>query len=411
MRPDSVVIVGGGLAAAKTAEHLRADGFDGPITLIGAEEHLPYERPALSKDYLAGKVDADSLAVHDAQWYADHDVDLRLGVAVVQIDRAEREVLLADGSRIGYGALVLATGSRSRHLDLPGAEAEGVLYLRDRGESEALKDALTADRRVVLIGAGWIGLEVAAHARGQGAQVDIVEMAKLPLLAVLGPDLAQDFADLHTEHGVNFHFAATLERIEVEDGRATAVRLGDGTRLPADVVIVGVGAVPNTDLAEAAGLAVDNGVLVDGYLRTSDADIFAVGDIAAQDHPLLGRLRVEHWANALNQPKALARTIVGQDTAYVRQPYFYTDQYDLGMEYRGIVPRGTETQVVTRGDRAAREFLAFWLDANQRVLAAMNVNIWDAGDALAALVGGDPVDSARLADPEVPLADVLPKAP
>ncbi len=407
MGDSRFVIVGGGLAGAKTAEGLREGDYTGSIVLVGAEAHLPYERPPLSKDYLAGTAERESMDVHDRQWYADHDVELRLGVPAVQIDRDAHEVVLRDGARVGYDQLVLATGSRARHIDVPGSDADGVVYLRDVDDSDALGAALGQARRVVLIGAGWIGLEVAANARQRGLEVDVVEHARLPLLRAMGAELAQMFADLHREHGVTFHFEASIAGIEVADGRATGVTLGDGTRLPADLVVVGIGAQPNVELARDAGLKVDNGVLVDAYLRTNDPQIFAVGDIAAEEHPALGRVRVEHWANAANQPAAVAATVTGTPTPYGEQPYFFTDQYDLGMEYRGYVPPGVEPTVVVRGDRDTRELLAFWLSPEKKVLAAMNVNVWDAGDQIAALLGAGPVDPQLLADPGAPLERVL----
>ncbi|MEP7160546.1 MAG: FAD-dependent oxidoreductase [Dermatophilaceae bacterium] len=407
MGDSRFVIVGGGLAGAKTAEGLREGGYTGSIVLVGAEAHLPYERPPLSKDYLAGTAERESMDVHDRQWYADHDVELRLGVPAVQIDRDAHEVVLGDGARVGYDQLVLATGSRARHLDVPGSDADGVVYLRTVDDSDALGAALGQARRVVLIGAGWIGLEVAANARQRGLEVDVVEHARLPLLRVMGAELAQMFADLHHKHGVTFHFEASIAGIEVADGRATGVTLGDGTRLPADLVVVGIGAQPNVELARDAGLEVDDGVLVDAYLRTNDPQIYAVGDIAAEEHPALGRVRVEHWANAANQPAAVAATVTGTPTPYAEQPYFFTDQYDLGMEYRGYVPPGVEPTVVVRGDLDTRELLAFWLSPEEKVLAAMNVNVWDAGDQIAALLGAGPVDPQRLFDPGTPLERAL----
>lgn len=407
MGDSRFVIVGGGLGGAKTAQGLREGDYTGSIVLVGAEDYLPYERPPLSKDYLAGTADRESLEVHDRQWYADHDVELRLGVPATQLDRDAHEVMLGDGTRLGYDQLVLATGSRARHLHVPGSDAGGVLYLRDVDDSHALGTALGQARHIVIIGAGWIGLEVAANARQHGVEVDVVEAARLPLLRVLGVELAQMFADLHREHGVSFHFEASVAGIEVEGGRATGVTLGDGTRLPADLVVVGVGAQPNVELALNAGLEVDNGVLVDEYLRTSAPDIYAVGDIAAQAHPVLGRVRVEHWANALNQAAAVAATVTGTPTPYDKQPFFYTDQYDLGMEYRGYVPPGVEPTVVIRGDRDTRELLAFWLFPTGKVLAGMNVNLWDVEDQIKALLDSGPVDPRRLADPGAPLERAL----
>nr|MBM4731311.1 FAD-dependent oxidoreductase [Prescottella equi] len=402
------VVVGGGLAGAKLAESLRARDFDGAIVLLSAEDHLPYERPPLSKEHVAGKKSLPDFTVQNGDWYRDHHVDLRLGTTAEAIDRDNRRVVLPDGSTIGYDKLALATGSRSRRPPIPGADAAGVHYLRTIEESDALIAALTPGSRLVVVGAGWIGLEIAAGARGKDVSVTIVEAADLPLLAALGSEMGAVFADLHREHGVAFRFGAKVEEITVSDGHANGVRLGDGTVLPADAVLVAVGAQPNIEIAEAAGLSVDGGVLVDGTLTTSDPHIVAVGDIAAQQHPLLGtRIRVEHWANALNQPAIAAATMLGHPVEFTNLPYFFTDQYDLGMEYVGWAPE--YSRVVTRGDVAAREFLAFWLDEENRVLAGMNVNIWDVTDDIKALVAfSGPVDPDRLADPAVPLPDLLP---
>jgi 3-phenylpropionate/trans-cinnamate dioxygenase ferredoxin reductase component len=404
---STYVIVGASLAGAKAAEALREEGFSGPVVLIGDEAERPYERPPLSKDYLLGKAERDTIYVHPASWYAENDVELRLGAPVAGVDRAAREVALADGSRTGYAKLLLATGSSPRRLEVPGADAEGVLYLRRVADSEKIKAAFRSASRVAVIGAGWIGLETAAAARAAGTEVTVMEAAELPLLRVLGAEAAQVFAGLHREHGVDLRCGVQVSEITGAGGRADGVRLTDGSHVAADVVIVGVGITPNTQLAEVAGLETGNGVVVGAGLRSSDPDIFAAGDVAYAYHPLLGRhIRVEHWYNALHQPQTAARAMLGQDVAYDHVPYFYTDQYDLGMEYAGYVEPGGYDQVVFRGDVDKREFIAFWL-AGGRVLAGMNVNVWDVNDAIQALVrGGHPVDPVRLADPGVALDQV-----
>ncbi len=398
------VIVGAGLAGAKAAETLRAEGFDGSVVLIGAETERPYERPPLSKEYLLGKAERDSIFVHPLEWYERNDIDLRLGTIVTGIDRDSHELTLADGSRLAYAKLLLTTGSSPRRLQLPGAGLGNVYYLRTATDSDQLKAAFQAAKRVVVIGAGWIGLETAAAARTAGAEVTIVEMAELPLLRVLGPEVAQVFADLHRDHGAELKLGAAVDDITGTAGRASGVRLADGTHLQADAVIVGVGITPNTQLAEAAGLEIEDGIEVDASLRTSDPDIYAAGDVACAYHPLLNKsIRVEHWANALNQPQTAAKAMLGQDVVYDRLPYFYTDQYDLGMEYSGYVEPGGYDEVVFRGDKQRREFVAFWL-ARGRVLAGMNVNVWDVNDAVQEVIRrGEVVDKARLANPEVPL--------
>ena len=395
------VIVGASLGGAKAAEALRAAGYDGRIVLLGAETELPYERPPLSKGYLQGKAERETIYVHPREWYADADIDLRLGVTVTEIDRAAHEVVLADGSRIGYTKLLLTTGSSPRQLQVPGADLDGVLYLRSASDSDRIKALIGQAGRIAVIGAGWIGLEITAAAREAGVAVTVLETADLPLLRVLGSEVASVFAALHAEHGVDLRFGVQVAEITGSDGHADGVRLSDGTLIPADAVIVGVGITPNTELAATAGLDVDNGIRVDAQLRSSDPDIYAAGDVASAFHPILGKhIRVEHWANALNQPQAAARAMAGEQVSYERVPYFFSDQYDLGMEYSGYVEPDGYDEVVFRGDVDRREFVAFWLGNGGRVLAGMNVNVWDVNDAIQALVrAGQPVDKAALADP------------
>ncbi|ATW51782.1 NAD(P)/FAD-dependent oxidoreductase [Streptomyces peucetius] len=405
---NAFVIVGAGLAGAKAAQTLREEGFDGPLVLLGEETEHPYERPPLSKGYLLGKDGRDTVYVHPPQWYTDHKVDLRLGTAVTAVDRAAHEVTLADGSRIGYAKLLLTTGSSPRRLPVPGAALDGVHYLRRLADSDRIKEAFASASRVAVIGAGWIGLETAAAARAAGAEVTVLEAAELPLLRVLGREVAQVFADLHTEHGVDLRCGVQVAEITGADGRANGVLFADGSRVDADAVIVGIGITPDTGLAEAAGLEIDNGIRVDARLRSSDPDIHAAGDVANAFHPLLGKhIRVEHWANALNQPQTAAKAMLGQDVTYDRVPYFFTDQYDLGMEYTGHVEPDGYDRVVFRGPTGTREFIAFWLSGG-RVLAGMNVNVWDVTDPIRALVtSGRQIDPAELADPDVPLTALL----
>ncbi|MFF8770427.1 NAD(P)/FAD-dependent oxidoreductase [Kitasatospora sp. NPDC015120] len=401
------VIVGASLGGAKAAQALREAGHTGGIVLIGDEHERPYERPPLSKGYLLGTTAREKIYVHPPQWYAENDVTLRLGTAVVAIDPAAHTVTLADDGRVEYAKLLLTTGSSPRRLPVPGADQEGVHYLRRVEDSERIREAFRAGARVVVVGAGWIGLETAAAARAAGAEVTVLEVAELPLLRVLGREVAQVFADLHRDHGVELRFGARVAELTGTDGRVSGVRLADGTTVPADAVVVGIGIAPDTALAEAAGLEVDNGVKTDQYLRTSDPDIHAAGDVANAYHPLFGRhLRVEHWANALNQPQTAARAMLGEDAVYDRVPYFFSDQYDLGMEYVGWVEPGGYDRVVFRGDPATREFIAFWLSGG-RVLAGMNVNVWDVTDPVRDLVrSGRAVDLKALADPAVPLTDL-----
>ena len=403
---QTFVIVGGGLAAGKAVEQLRESGFEGSIVLFGEEHHLPYERPPLSKGYLLGNDELDTAFVHTPDWYDENDVDLRLGTTVTGIDRKGRRVLAGDVSQ-SYDKLLLATGASPRHLALADDSGAPVAYLRTIEDSTRLKETFAEGTRVAIIGGGWIGLEVASAARQAGAEVTVLEFLELPLLRVLGTEVAKVFAGLHADHGVDLRTSAEVTSVE-KAGQQAVVHLKDGATIEADLLVVGVGVAPNIALAEAAGLDLDNGVLVDENLRTSDPDIYAAGDIANQAHPVLGRrIRVEHWDTAIEQGKAAARNMAGEDTPYDRLPYFFTDQYDLGMEYVGSVGPDGYDEVVVRGDTSAaggRTFTAFWLNGGQ-VLAAMHVNDWDATDHLRAIVGTR-VDAVRLRDEAVTLADI-----
>jgi len=414
---QTFVIVGAGLAGAKAAETLRSEGFTGRVILIGDERDHPYERPPLSKGYLTGAEPRDSVFVQQPGWYAEHDVELHLGQPVVHLDRRTRAIRLGDGTALHYDKLLLATGAEPRRLDIPGTDLAGVHHLRRLAHAERLKQVLAGLGRdnghILIAGAGWIGLEVAAAARGYGAEVTIVEPEPSPLHAVLGPEIGGVFTALHAEHGVRFHFGAKLTGITGQDGMVLAAVTDDGQEHPVHDVLAAIGAAPRTALAESAGLALASraeggGVAVDASLRTSDPDIYAAGDVASAEHPLLGvRLRVEHWANALNGGPAAARAMLGQEVSYDRIPYFFSDQYDLGMEFSGHAAPGTYDQVVARGDVGKRQFVAFWLREG-RVLAGMNVNVWDVTDPIQRLIrSGRPVDPDALADPSVPLASLL----
>jgi 3-phenylpropionate/trans-cinnamate dioxygenase ferredoxin reductase subunit len=404
---QTFVIVGASLAGAKAAETLRTEGFDGPVVLIGEETERPYERPMLSKEYLRGEKPAAKLYVHDEGFYADNDIELLTDTHVGSVDACTREVTLDGGSRIRYSRLLLSTGAAPRRLPLAGADLPGVRYLRQMGDSDALRAAITAASRVVVIGAGWIGSEVAASARQLGAEVAIIAPEPVPLERVLGPEIGEVYRALHAEHGVALHLSTQVDAI-VGNSVVQGVRTTDGAVIEGDLVVVGVGASPRDELARDAGLTVENGIVVDEFLRTSAPDVFAAGDVAATWNTMYQkRIRVEHWANALNQGQSAARNMISQDghlTAYSKLAYFYSDQYDLGMEYNGYA--ADWDRVVVRGDRSGREFLAFWLKGG-RVLAGMNANVWDAGDDIKALVrSGATVDAERLADPSVPLADL-----
>lgn len=404
---QTFVIVGASLAGAKAAETLREEGFDGRVILVGEETDRPYERPPLSKGYLLGKDERESVHVHPAEWYDEHNVELRLGTRATAIDRDAHQVVLDGGDRIGYDKLLLTTGSVPRRLSLPGSDLDGVLYLRYLPDSDRIGAELRDGARLVIIGGGWIGLEVAAAAREKGASVTVVEMAPLPLQRVLGDEVAQIFATLHRDRGVDLRLGTGLREFRGTDGRVSTVVLSDGTELPADAVVVGVGIAPAVELAEAAGLEIDNGVKVDASLRTSDPDVFAAGDVANSFNPRLNsHIRVEHWANALAGGPAAAKAMLGQEVSYDPVPYFFTDQYDLGMEYAGYTSAGNYDKVVFRGDPASGEYIAFWV-GDGRVLAGMNVNVWDVSDEIQRIIRtGKQVDLARLADPDVPLTEL-----
>ncbi|MDN3020392.1 FAD-dependent oxidoreductase [Streptomyces sp. S.PB5] len=415
---QTFVIVGGGLAGAKAAETLRTEGFTGRVILICDERDHPYERPPLSKGYLLGKEERDSVFVHEPAWYARNDIELHLGQTVDAIDRTAKTVRFGDdGTLVHYDKLLIATGAEPRRLDIPGTDLAGVHHLRRLAHAERLKGVLAALGRdnghLVIAGAGWIGLEVAAAAREYGAEVTVVEPEPTPLHSVLGPELGSLFADLHRERGVRFQFGVRLTEIVGQDGMVLAARTDDGEEHPAHDVLAAIGAAPRIALAEAAGLEIaerahGGGIVVDQQLRTSDPDIHAAGDVASFHHALFDtRLRVEHWANALGGGPAAARAMLGRDLTYDRVPYFFSDQYDLGMEYSGWAPPGSYDEVVIRGDAGKREFIAFWVK-ERRVLAGMNVNVWDVTEPVQQLIRSKTqVDTEALADPHVPLENLV----
>lgn len=408
---DNVVIVGGGLAGATVAETLREEGFDGTIQLVGAEQHLPYLRPPLSKEYFTGSAERDTIFVHPAEWYAEHDIDVLLETPAKGLNPTAHSVTLSDDSTLPYDRLVLATGSSPRRTDAPGADAAGIHYLRTVDDSESLRKALEpGGKRVVLVGAGWIGLEVASAARGYNNEVTVIGMETIPLQGPLGDELGTVFQDLHEANGVKFLLPRSIKSFEVSGGKVTGVLTDKGELLPADVVVVGMGAVPNVELAAKGGLDIENGLLVDEHLASSSPDIFAAGDIINAYHPVIKqRMRNEHWANAISSGKVAAKSALGQDVVFDEIPYFYTDQFDLGMEYSGYPPLTRDAKVVIRGDASrasatgSLEFIAFWV-ADNKVVAGMNVNIWDVNEDIQALIrSGKAVDLSKLADPSVDL--------
>ncbi len=419
MTRATYVVVGGGLAAGKAVEGLRAAGSEARVVLVGAESVLPYERPELSKGYLRGSTERHTLDVHDHGWYAAHDVEIEIGCAAVLLDAGARTITLDDGRVLGWDRLLLATGAAPRRLVLDGAELDGVHHLRTDADAEALRSGLAHGGHVVIVGGGWLGLEVAAAARHHGALVTVVEPLPTPLYAVLGPELGEVVAQVHRGNGVDVRTGTGVASLAGAAGVVREVVLTDGSRLPADLVVAAIGAAPADALAELAGLAVADGVVVDETLRSVDhPDVFAAGDVARAWHPLYGaRLRVEHWANAGNQGMLAGRAMAGEAAAYGKVPYFWAEQFEFSMEYHGWVgPEGYD-EVVIRGenddgedDESLREFVAFWL-RDGRVRAAMNVNVWDQTDALKALVRRQAaVNTSALADTGTDLADLVPES-
>jgi len=400
------VIVGAALAGAKAAETLRSEGFDGRVVLIGNEDVLPYERPPLSKEYLRGEAGPEVPRVHEADFYDQQHIDLRLGTQVQEVQTGSSEVTLASGEKVGFDRLLLATGAEVRRLSLPGGDLDEVYYLRSMADSDRLRARLDAGGHAVVVGAGWIGAEVAASARQKGVDVTLLDPLTVPLERVLGPEVGGVYRDIHSDHGVDVRMETGVDAFE-GGSRVERVRTVDGETIDCDFVVVGVGVTPRVELAERAGLSVDDGIRTDASLRTSVPNVFAAGDVARADHPLIGQsVRVEHWANALEQGPAAARSMLGQSVIYDRVPYFFSDQYEVGMEYCGYPVRWD--RVVFRGDPASREFIAFWM-ADERLVGAMNVNVWEVNDALQSVIrAGGAVDEARLRDPDVPVEELVP---
>ncbi len=398
------VIAGAGLAGARAAEALREEGFDGRLVLIGEEPERPYERPPLSKEYLRGEME-EGPYVHPEGFYRDNGIELLTSTPVAGIAAGDGEVLLEDGGRLGYDRLLIATGAEPRRLEVPGADLDGIHYLRTLADSNEIGARIERGGHLVVVGSGWIGAEIAASARRRGCEVTVIERSSLPLERVLGPEVGRVYRDLHRANGVEFLPETTVERFQ-GGSSVECVLTCDGARIEADFVAVGIGVLPRSGLAEEAGLTVDNGILVDASLQSSAEGVFAAGDVANAFHPFYGRrLRVEHWANAERQGPVAARAMLGKEAAYEEIPYFFSDQYDGGMEYVG---HATEwDQVVFRGDVEARELIAFWL-SDGRVVAGMNMNVWDVSDQIRDLVlSRRQLDRAALTDPEVPLGDLI----
>jgi 3-phenylpropionate/trans-cinnamate dioxygenase ferredoxin reductase component len=398
------IVVGAGLAGAKAAEELRTRGFDGRVLVIGSEPERPYERPPLTKGYLRGESEREKAYVHEEGFYAQQEIELLTGVTATALDTATARVTLDDGRELGYDRLLLATGAEPRRIPIEGAELDGVHYLRTLSDCDALRGRLEAGGRVVVVGAGWIGSEFAASARQRGLEVTLVDPLALPNERIFGPEIGSFYRDVHAQHGIELLLGEGVDAFE-GDGALARVRASGGRSIDCDFAVVGIGVAPRVQLAQEAGLAVDNGIVVNDRLQTSARDVFAAGDVARAWHPFYGeKIRVEHWSNALNQGPVAARAMLGEPVSYDRIPYFFSDQYEVGMEYSGHAPAWDD--VVFRGERDRGEFIAFWL-SGECVVAGMNVNVWDANEDVQALIRSrQPVDVARLSDPDTPLSAV-----
>jgi 3-phenylpropionate/trans-cinnamate dioxygenase ferredoxin reductase component len=405
MTKQTFVIVGASLTGAKAAEELRERGFDGKVILIGSEPERPYERPPLTKDYLRGESEREKAYVHPTDFYEQHEIELLTGATVTEIDSGNSRLTFDDGRELAYDRLLLSTGAEPRRLSVPGAELEGVYYLRTLADCDALRERLDAGGHVAVVGAGWIGSEFAASARQRGLEVTLIDPLALPNERIFGPEIGGFYRDVHARHGAELVLGDGVESLE-GDRAVERVRTISGREIDCDFAVIGIGVTPRVELAAAAGAKIENGIVVNHQLRTTLPDVFAAGDVANAWHPLFKHnIRVEHWANALNQGPAAARAMLGEPVSYDRIPYFFSDQYDVGMEYSGYAT--SWNQVVFRGDPDSGEFIAFWLQ-DSRVVGGMNVNVWDVNEHVQALIRSRrPLEIETLCDPDVPLQSLV----
>jgi 3-phenylpropionate/trans-cinnamate dioxygenase ferredoxin reductase component len=401
MTERTFIILGASLAGAKAAEELRERGFDGKVVLVGSEVERPYERPPLTKDYLRGESEREKAYVHPESFYDEHDIELLSGVTATAIHPGSSTVVLDDGRELPFDRLLLTTGAQPREIPVPGADLDAIYYLRTLDDSDALKLRLDAGGRVAVIGSGWIGSEFAASARQKGLEVALIDPLEIPLARLFGEEVGSFYRDVHAEHGVELLLGDGVQSFQ-GDGAVARVKTTSGKTVECDFVVVGIGVAPRVGLAEAAGIKIDNGIVVDEHLKTSADNVFAAGDVANAWHPFFKeQIRVEHWANALNQGPAAARAMLGDQDGYERLPYFFSDQYDVGMEYSGYTVDWDE--VVLRGSPDSGEFVAFWLE-DGRVVAGMNVNVWDVNQHVQELIRSRArVNTAELADPDTSL--------
>jgi len=394
---DTIVIAGAGHAAGQTAVSLRQGGFDGRILLVGDEAYPPYQRPPLSKKFLAGELPLERLFLRPEQFYAKQDIEIRLGSRVSAIHREPHEIELHDGSRLGYSKLVIATGSRVRRLEFSGSDLPGVHYLRSIDDVRAMQAHFKRGARLIVMGAGYIGLEVAAVAVQSGLDVTVREIADRVMARVVSPEISAFYEQAHRDAGVRLVLNSPAGSTIHGDGRVETVRDHEGLSWPADFVVIGVGVMPNVELAEQAGLACDNGIVVDECCRTDDADILAIGDCTSHPNSILGRqLRLESVHNAQEQAKTAAATILGNPQAYAQVPWFWSDQYDLKLQIVGLAT--PDCQRIVRGDPAEKSFAVLHLLDNrlQAVEAVNSAREFMLGKKL--IAAGAHLDPAAVAD-------------
>lgn len=403
-----IVVVGASTAGGSAAATLRQEGFDGPVTLIGAEPHPPYERPPLSKDYLQGHSSQDQLSLWPDGFWAEHDIEARFGVAASRVDPGRQLVELADGERIGYDQLLIATGGRARRPPIPGIGLAGVCDLRDLADADAIRHRAGRARRAVVVGLGFIGCEVAASLRALGLDVVAVEPQPAPLAHALGEEVGAAVAELHRQHGVELALGDAVDHFD-GDARFEAVVTRDGRRLEGDFAVVGLGMEPVTDLVAGTDVAVDDGIVVDELCRASAAGLYAAGDVARHYHPLLGRhVRVEHWQHALKHGAAAARAMLGAGEPYTDVHWFWSDQYDATIQSAGV-PHDWD-ELVVRGDLAAHRGSAFYL-AGGRLEAAVALNRpRDVRAATRLIAAGARLDPGELGDENVDLRELVRRA-
>lgn len=402
--PQHIVIIGAGHAGGSAAIALRAAGFAGDVTLIGAEASPPYERPPLSKELLAGAVAVEKTYLRPAEWYADNAVDLRLNTRVLEIDRAAQRLRLADGENVPYDALLLTTGSRARTLPFEGDKAQPAFYVRDIADALALRERLQPGSHLAVIGAGFIGLEIAATARKRGCAVTVLELAPQPLARIAPAPIGDYAAALHRRNGIDLRLGCRVAAIEAR-GDGFTIRTADRDTIGADMLAIGIGGLPNVELGVAAGLAADDGIVVNEFGQTSDAAIFAAGDVTKHFNPVLGRaLRLEAWQNAQNGAIAVAKVMAGGADPYAEVPWLWTDQYDMNMQVAGA-PTAFD-QIVYRGDPATGRFTAFQM-LGQQMVGAITVNSGrDMRFARLLIAGKQALDAERLADSSTKLQDL-----